>query len=116
MQQNTALRAQPIGEIQHREPEPTEQVPPLNGAFPQVPDGCRYSPTCLDCPLPQCRHDYQGSHPPSTQSVERARIAKEGNMDVDDVAAAWRTSKRNAYRILDLARDLFPTPPPPHAS
>lgn len=30
-----------------------------------VDKGCEYSPTCLDCPMPKCKHDNKATYIPS---------------------------------------------------
>ena len=102
----STLSAQPIGDIQLRAPEPIEMIPPLSNSFPKVADGCKYSPTCLRCPLPKCRHEYDNGRPPKLQMLQRARTAQERDMDADDIIATWPMSRRNAYRVLELARTL----------
>ena len=106
MKLSNALLAKPIGDIQRRDPEPLEQIPPLGNSFPMVADGCKYSPTCLSCPLPKCRHEYDNGRPPRLQVLQRALTAREQDMDADDIIATWPMSRRNAYRVLELARTL----------
>ena len=104
-----SIGALPIGQIQIRDPEATSETTPLAEANPTVKDGCQYSPTCFDCPLPRCRHDYTDSHPPKPKSMRRAFQVRNENLDVNDIRKRWRLSERSAYRLHKLARSLRPT-------
>lgn len=41
-----------------------------------VDEGCEYSPTCLDCPLPKCKHDAPGEMSYVEMQLRNRRIVK----------------------------------------
>ena len=102
MRPNPANKPMTIGEIQSRKSVPdNHRKRTLN-----VPDGCDYSSSCFNCPLPQCRHDYPNRRPPDPTTIRRATIINERNLDIADIIHLWPMSKRNAHRLIATARDL----------
>jgi len=68
--------------------------------------GCDVSPTCLACPLPQCRYDMRHGLS-SMQSAERKRrVAKmlDDGANVGEIAAALGVATRTVYRYVQDAR------------
>ena len=120
MTDNLQIRALPIGQIQSRNPEPPSESTPLKETNPAITDGCHYSDTCFKCPLPRCRHEYTGTHPPRLKSLLQAIQINEQDMDIQDIMKRWSMSGRNALRLRDLADSLpavehdFPSTIPTH--
>ena len=76
-------------------------------------DGCEVSPSCLRCPLPQCKHDEPGWYRRQQRSqrdrtIRRLR-SREG-LSVSQLAHRFGVSKRTVFRVLHGARDGTPTP------
>ena len=70
--------------------------------FPYRDDGCDVSPSCLNCPLRQCKYDDpQAYH----QELRRQRdhqvlLAHAGGASAPDLARRFHVSKRTILRIL----------------
>ena len=68
--------------------------------------GCRYSPSCLACPLPQCIHDAPNTVRQTkrrARDAERLEIMAAENLTVVQAVARFGISERTVWRI--LARD-----------
>ena len=69
-------------------------------------EGCEVSPSCLRCPLPQCKHDEPGWYL-RQRRAERDRTmlwlrSREG-MTVTQLARRFGVSKRTVFRALHRA-------------
>ena len=110
MRPEPAINPTTIGEIQNPQPLPDNRRKIISN----VPDGCDYSPSCFNCPLPQCRHDYPNHRLPDPTTVRRAAIINEHNLDIADIIHLWPMSRRNAHRLIATARDLVKNASPPN--
>ena len=78
--------------------------------FPYRDDGCEVSPSCLRCPLPQCKYDDPGW----LQRARRKKRDKEimaalrgDGLSVQQVAARFDLSQRTVFRILRRVGDEY---------
>ena len=64
-------------------------------------EGCRYSPSCLDCPLPLCRHDDPGGEIRQVRARRDRRVLQHlrRGASVLEVARQTGIGKRTLYRI-----------------
>ena len=76
--------------------------------YPYRDEGCEVSPSCLRCPLPQCKYDDPGW----LQRQKRKERAKEvvaalmqSDLSVPEAAARFELSQRTIFRILSRAGD-----------
>ena len=69
-------------------------------------DGCEVSPSCLRCPLPQCKHDEPGWYL-RERRAERdrtmSRLRSREGMSVTQLARRFGVSKRTVFRALHRA-------------
>ena len=76
-------------------------------------DGCDVSPSCLRCPLPQCKHDEPGWYQ-RMQRVQRdrtiSRLRRREGLSVTQLARRFGVSKRTVFRALHRAKDGIPSP------
>lgn len=80
-----------------------EQPTVVEQEYPYRDDGCQVSPSCLACPLEQCKHD-------DTKGLMRARVANRRKLICDAMEAnGWsaqvaskelRVSVRTIYRAI----------------
>ena len=71
-------------------------------------DGCEVSPSCLRCPLPQCKHDAPGWYlrerrAQRDRTIRRLRSGQ--GLSVTQLARRFGVSKRTVFRALHRARD-----------
>lgn len=65
--------------------------------------GCDLAPSCLACPLPQCRYDLPGGIAAMLRSRRDAAIAdavRRRHLPIDDVAEMFGLSRRSVFRAL----------------
>lgn len=70
---------------------------------PYRDDGCEVSPSCLRCPLPQCKYDDPGwfqRQKRDERDREVMAILRRGGLSVAQVAARFDLSQRTVFRIL----------------
>ena len=71
-------------------------------------EGCEISPSCLNCPLPRCRHDI----PTGIRGLKQAAkdfsvwnaMQAEG-LTVKEAAVRFSVSKRTVFRIMRRCRE-----------
>lgn len=71
--------------------------------FPYRDDGCEVSPSCLRCPLPQCKYDNPGwiqRHRRMERDREVATAVLEEGISVSEAASRFALSQRTIFRIL----------------
>ena len=79
--------------------------------YPYHDDGCEVSPSCLQCPLPQCKYDDPSWFQRQKQKErDRGVVAdlREGGLSVPEVAARFELSQRTVFRILKRAGNQIP--------
>jgi hypothetical protein len=70
--------------------------------------GCSLAPSCLSCPLPQCRHDEPrsarrlGNH---ARDREIALLRRRHAAPIEALAATYGLTARQVYRILQRATE-----------
>ena len=70
--------------------------------------GCSYSPSCLSCPLPQCRYDMAPGELQlmlrrwSDQTIARSVF---GGLPVDEVATKHGVTVRTIHRVVKRVRE-----------
>lgn len=73
-----------------------------------VPDtGCEESPTCLDCPLPQCKYDDSAAYRTTRRQRRYEQIMavyRGGGLSVFEVSERFDVSPRTVHRALRQAR------------
>ena len=74
--------------------------------FPYRDDGCSVSPSCLRCPLPQCKYD----DPTWFQREKRKErdgdvlaTMRRNHLSVPQVATRFEISQRTVFRIMQRA-------------
>lgn len=68
--------------------------------FDAIPDGCPDLgiPSCLTCPLPQCRYDMESKQAAMLLRDRPVADLLAGGRSAEDVAAALGISRRSVYR------------------
>ncbi len=73
--------------------------------------GCKYFPSCLNCPLPECLYDnpqalakYRAQQRRERDRSVAATITQE-NLNTKEAAVRFETTERTIYRILRRARE-----------
>jgi DNA invertase Pin-like site-specific DNA recombinase len=63
--------------------------------------GCDLFPSCLECPLPRCRHDWPERRQVAKElrNEEVVRLHREGET-ITELAGRYRVSTRTIYRIV----------------
>ena len=66
-------------------------------------DGCEVSPSCLRCPLPQCKHDAPGWYLRERRAQRdrtMSRLRSREGLSVTQLADRFGVSKRTVFRAL----------------
>ena len=74
--------------------------------YPYRDEGCEVSPSCLRCPLPQCKYDDPGWFHRQRRSDRDREVAvalREDGLSVPAVAARFALSQRTIFRIIRRA-------------
>ena len=74
--------------------------------YPYRDDGCEASPSCLRCPLPQCKYDDPGwlqRHRRNERDSEVVTALREQGFSVPEVAQRFEMSQRTVFRIVKRA-------------
>ena len=69
--------------------------------------GCEVSPSCLRCPLPQCKHDIEpagGRGAAYPRIIEAVRLRAEGLL-IQEIAERIECGKSHVYWLLRKARE-----------
>ena len=82
--------------------------------FPYRDDGCEIYPSCLRCPLPQCKYDDPGwlqreKRRERDQNIIEA--VKRDGVSISEVASQFSISQRTIFRIIRKSaeeRELAP--------
>ena len=72
-------------------------------SYPYRDEGCKVSPSCLKCPLPQCKYDDPGwLQRYRRQERDREVVAslRRNGLTVPEAAARFDLSPRTVFRIL----------------
>ena len=64
--------------------------------------GCEESPTCLSCPLPQCKYDDPAAYHRllKHRSDLKVRAALEDGLSLEEAASQFHVTVRTIFRIL----------------
>lgn len=71
--------------------------------YPYSDDGCEVSPSCLMCPLPQCKYDDPGWFRRlklEKKDIEVVAAMWGDRLSVPEVAARFALSQRTVFRII----------------
>ncbi len=71
-------------------------------------EGCEESPSCLQCPLPRCKHDDPGwlrRERLKERNREVLKALHQEGLSVHEVALRFRLSRRTIFRILSRDGD-----------
>ena len=71
--------------------------------YPYRDDGCQVSPSCLRCPLPQCKYDDPGwfqREKRRGRDEEVIAVMHQQDLSVSEAAARFDISQRTIFRIL----------------
>ena len=71
--------------------------------YPYRDDGCEVSPSCLRCPLPQCKYDDPARFHRQRRDArdwEVAMALREGGLSVPEASVRFSLSQRTIFRIL----------------
>ena len=95
----------------HRENAKTNTTVPENRYYED--EGCEASPSCLTCPLPQCKHD----NPTWFHQLRQARkdllisnTIREENLTVEETAERFSLTTRTILRVLRRCQESGETP------
>ena len=87
------------------------QLPARSDALPEYVDytdsGCDLYPSCLNCPLPQCRYEVNGGATAMLRLGRDASIiaaSKRYGATIDDIARTFGLSRRTIFRVLERDR------------
>ena len=87
------------------------ELPARSDALPEYVDyadtGCDLYPSCLNCPLPQCRYEVNGGASTMLRTGRDASIiaaAKRYGATIDDLARTFGLSRRTIFRVLEKDR------------
>ena len=70
--------------------------------YPYRDEGCEVSPSCLRCPLPQCKYDDPGWFQREQRRERDHRVMEalmEHDLSVPEAAARFDVSPRTVFRI-----------------
>jgi DNA invertase Pin-like site-specific DNA recombinase len=69
-------------------------------------EGCEFSPSCLNCPLPRCIEDEPGGRQRIRKKVRDDKIAdlRRDGKSIAEIADTFGVSKRSIYRALAATR------------
>lgn len=91
--------------------EPVLQRPARSDALPEYIDyndnGCDLYPSCLRCPLPQCRYEVSGGATAMLRMGRDASIVaafRRKEATVDDLARMFGLSRRTIFRVLERSK------------
>ena len=73
-------------------------------------EGCAASPTCLNCPLPQCKYDdplWYRQQIRNKRDQEVRKVQNSEGLTVPQIASRFALSRRTIFRI--LSRPSFST-------
>ncbi len=71
--------------------------------YPYRDEGCEVSPSCLKCPLPQCKFDEPGwlqRQKRDERDSEVVAALLQGELSVKEAASRFALSQRTIFRIL----------------
>ena len=74
--------------------------------FPYRDEGCELSPSCLRCPLPQCKYDDPGWYQREQRRERDGRVVEalwNGGLSVHEASLRFDLSQRTIFRILKRA-------------
>jgi hypothetical protein len=98
----TMIAPRPTGDGQRR---PREDALPEHIAYRD--EGCDLFASCLTCPLPRCRYDEPGGARTMLNIIrnrEIRRLYENPRLNVDELAARFRVSRRTVFRVLQITR------------
>ena len=76
--------------------------------YPYRDEGCEVSPSCLRCPLPQCKYDDPRWFQRQRQKERDREVVtalREDGLSVLEVAARFDLSERTVFRMLKRTED-----------
>ncbi len=71
-------------------------------------EGCDLSPSCLNCPLPRCRHDRQPQGRRAARVLRDAEIIRQHTCEgkgTSELAQDFKVSKRTIQRIIRRSKN-----------
>ena len=71
--------------------------------YPYRDEGCEVSPSCLECPLPQCKYDDPGwlqRYKRNERDREVLTAMRQGGLSVPEAARRFELSQRTVFRIV----------------
>ena len=77
--------------------------------YPYQDTGCEVSPSCLQCPLPQCKYDDPGwlqREQRRERDHEVLSILRRNRLSVPEAATRFDLSQRTIFRILKRADNV----------
>ena len=86
-----------------RSQEATALIDSVPEHYPYRDEGCEVSPSCLNCPLPQCKYDDPGwfrREKENERDQEVMVAVLEDDLSVAEAAARFALSQRTIFRIL----------------
>jgi len=69
--------------------------------YEYLDEGCDLFPSCLSCPLPQCRYDEPGRRQKGKElrNLEIVRLYSQGN-GIKELSRRYGVSKRTIHRVI----------------
>ena len=80
---------------------------PTYDAYPDR--GCKFSPTCITCPLEACRYDKtppRGKSSTTDAKRQQARLLRDGGLTVQETALRMGMSARGVFALFEREKKL----------
>ena len=92
----------------------TAVIDALPERYPYRDEGCEVSPSCLRCPLPQCKYDDPGWFQKEKRKGRDREVMlalQDNGLSVPEAATRFALSQRTVFRILRrTSEELILTP------
>lgn len=78
----------------------------LPESYPYRDEGCEVSPSCLRCPLPQCKHDDPGffrRDARDSRDADILAVRRRERLSVPQLARRFQVSERTVFRAMRRA-------------
>ena len=88
--------------------EAKPEADPLPDYFSYRDEGCDLFPSCLNCPLPRCRHDGLSGGRRAATALRDGELLRERSLEgksVAELALMFGVSKRTVQRIIRRSSD-----------
>ncbi len=87
---------------------PADTLPEL---FVYEDTGCEVSASCLNCPLPRCKHDDPGwfqRYRRLSKDMEVLTVMQRDGLTVEETAERFSVTVRTVFRAMQRCREVLP--------